>query len=278
MILPPMGVISEIIPVFARRTIFGYKFIAFSSIAIACLGSLVWAHHMFVSGISETAIWVFSLLTFLVAIPSGIKVFNLVASFYKGSITVDTPLLFVLSFIFLFSLGGLTGLMQGAVAIDVQVHDTYFIVGHFHYVMFGGGGFAFLAALHYWFPKIFGKLYREKTAKLGWLILFIGFNFLYFPMFVLGWGGMPRRYYDYLPRFHTGQVISTVGSWILVTGLTILFFNLIRSLFYGEKAPSNPWGGSTLEWQISSPPPPENFEKIPVVTRGPYHFEQEKKP
>jgi cytochrome c oxidase subunit I len=275
MILPAMGVVSEIIPVFARRTIFGYKFIAFSSLAIAALGSLVWAHHMFTSGMSETAIWVFSLLTFLVAVPSGIKIFNWIATLYKGSIEVDTPFLYIMSFIFLFSIGGLTGLMQGAVAIDVHVHDTYFIVAHFHYVMFGGAGFVFFGALHYWFPKMFGKMYREQTAKLACLILFIGFNVLYFPMFVLGWQGMPRRYFDYLPRFHAGHFISTVGSWIVVTGLILMFFNLIRSLFKGEKAPSNPWGGATLEWQISSPPPTDNFEEIPVIVRGPYVFKKE---
>ena len=272
MILPGMGVIAEIIPVFARRTIFGYKFIAYSSLAIAGVGSLVWGHHMFVSGQSYTADVVFSLLTFLVAIPSAIKVFNWVSTLYKGSIEVATPMLYALSFIFLFSIGGLTGLMQGALAVNVHIHDTSFIVAHFHYVMFGGTGFAFFAALHYWFPKMFGKMYNQRVAKVAWGFLFVGFNVLYFPLFVIGWMGMPRRYYDYLPQFHTGHLISTIGSWILITGLLILLANLVNALFKGEKAGRNPWGGATLEWQVSSPPPLENFETIPQVTKKPYDF------
>ena len=272
MIIPAMGVISEIIPVFARRTIFGYKMIAFSSLAIASVGYLVWGHHMFTSGMSYTARLTFSLLTFLVAVPSGIKIFNWVASLYKGSIRVDTPFLFSLAFIFLFSIGGLTGLVNGALATNVHIHDTYFVVGHFHYVMFGGTGFGFFAALHYWFPKMFGKMYNEKCAKNACIIIFIGFNLLYFPMFSLGWEGMPRRYYDYLPIFHAGQFLSTLGSWILAGGVIWMFTNLIRSVYKGERAGSNPWGGTTLEWQVPSPPPPENFEKIPVVKQGPYHY------
>jgi cytochrome c oxidase subunit I len=272
MILPGMGVITEIIPVFSRRTIFGYKAIAFSSLGIALFGYLVWGHHMFTSGMSDEARMIFSLLTFLVAIPSGIKIFNWIASMYKGSIQVDAPLLFTLSFIFLFSIGGLTGLLQGALATNVQVHGTYFIVAHFHYVMFGGTVFAFFAGLHYWFPKIWGKMYNEKRAKIAWAFLFIGFNTLYFPMFVLGWEGMPRRYYDYLPKYHTGHLISTIGSWILATGIILMIINLLRSMRHGAPAGNNPWGGTTLEWQTSSPPPTENFEKVPVVKTGPYNY------
>jgi len=272
MILPGMGVVSDVIPVFARRTIFGYKFIAYSSIAIAAVGSLVWGHHMFVSGQSYTADVVFSLLTFLVAIPSAIKVFNWVATLYQGSIKLEAPMLYILAFIFLFSIGGLTGLMQGALAVNVHIHDTSFIVGHFHYVMFGGTGFAFFGALHYWFPKIFGKMYNRKIAKIAWTIFFIGFNTLYFPLLVIGWMGMPRRYYDYLPQFHTGHLISTIGSWILIIGLFLMLYNLWRALFKGEKADKNPWGGATLEWQISSPPPLKNFKKIPHVDKDPYDF------
>jgi cytochrome c oxidase subunit 1 len=272
MILPGMGVISEIIPVFARRTIFGYKFIAFSSLAIAFFGSLVWGHHMFVSGQSYTADVVFSLLTFLVAIPSAVKVFNWIATLYKGSIELESPMLFALSFIFLFSIGGLTGLMQGALAVNVQIHDTSFIVGHFHYVMFGGTGFAFFGALHYWFPKMFGKMYNRKLAKIAWVFMFVGFNTLYFPLLVIGWMGMPRRYYDYLPQFYTGHFISTIGSWILITGILIMLYNFIRTLLKGEKAGQNPWGGATLEWQTSTPPPLENFVKIPKVKKDPYDF------
>ncbi|NIM19097.1 MAG: cytochrome c oxidase subunit I [Candidatus Latescibacteria bacterium] len=272
MILPAMGVISEIIPVHAHRTIFGYRFIAYSSLAIAGLGSLVWGHHMFVSGQSYTADVVFSLLTFLVAIPSAIKVFNWVSTLYKGSIVMETPLLYALSFIFLFSIGGLSGLMQGALSVNVHIHDTAFIVGHFHYVMFGGTGFGFFGALHHWFPKMFGRMYNKTHSRIAWFFLFVGFNMLYFPMFILGWMGMPRRYYDYLPQFHTWHLMSTIGSWILISGLILMFANLIRSLRKGERVGSDPWGGSTLEWSISSPPPKENFEEIPRIDHGPYEF------
>jgi cytochrome c oxidase subunit 1 len=272
MILPGMGVVSEIIPVFSRRTIFGYKAIAFSSLAIALLGYLVWGHHMFTSGMSDTARMIFSLLTFLVAIPSGIKVFNWVASLYKGSTQADAPLLFVMAFIFLFSIGGLTGLAQGALSANVQVHGTYFIVAHFHYVMFGGTVFAFFAGLHYWFPKITGRMYHEGRARVACLVLFVGFNVLYFPMFVLGWQGLPRRYFDYLPQFQTPNVISTVGSWILASGVILMVANLLVSARKGAKAGDNPWGAATLEWQTTSPPPLENFEQDPVVTKGPYSY------
>lgn len=272
MILPAMGVISEIIPVFARRTIFGYKFIAFSSMAIALFGSLVWAHHMFTVGMSDTAMWIFSLLTFLVAIPSAIKVFNWVSTLYKGSIALEPPMLFALSFIFNFTIGGFTGLMQGALALNIHVHDTSFIVSHFHYVMFGGTGFGIFAALHHWFPKMFGRMYNKRVAKIGWLFLFIGFQLLYFPLFIAGYLGMPRRYYDYLPEFHIWHFISTIGSWVLIIGLIIMFTNLIISLRKGEKASGNPWGGVTLEWSLPSPPIQENFEKIPLVENEPYDY------
>jgi cytochrome c oxidase subunit I len=277
MILPAMGVVSEILPVFARRTIFGYKQIAFSSIAIALLGSLVWAHHMFTVGMSDTAMVVFSLLTFLVSIPSAIKVFNWVATLYKGSIVLDPPLLFVLSFIFQFSIGGLTGLMQGALSLNIHIHDTSFIVAHFHYVMFGGTGFGIFAALHYWFPKMFGKMYNKKAATVAWGFLTVGFNLLYFPMFIMGYMGMPRRYYDYLPKFQPYHVASTIGSWILIIGLIIMFVNLYRALRKGAPAPANPWGGETLEWTVSSPPPVENFDAIPVITTGPYDYSEYEK-
>lgn len=273
MILPAMGVVSEIIPVFAHRTIFGYKFIAMSSIAIALFGSLVWAHHMFTAGMSDTGQLIFSLLTMIVAIPSAIKVFNWVATLYKGSIDLQPPLLYVLAFIFQFSIGGLTGVMQGVLSVDIQVHDTSFIVAHFHYVMFGGTGFGFFAALHYWFPKMFGKMYNIKLAKRVFWALFVGFNTLYFPMFIMGWLGMPRRYYDYLPEYQIYHVISTIGSWILVPALFLMFGNLIYALFKGAKVTEkNIWGGETLEWQIATPPVHENFIDIPVVTESPYQY------
>jgi cytochrome c oxidase subunit 1 len=276
-ILPAMGVISEIIPVFARRTIFGYEFIAYSSLAIAFFGSLVWAHHMFTVGMSNTGMFVFSLLTFLVSIPSAIKIFNWVATLYKGSIDLDVPLLFVLSFIVQFSIGGFTGLMLGALSVNIHVTDTYFVVGHFHYVMFGGTGFGFFAALHYWFPKMFGKMYNRGVAKIAWLLATVGFNTLYIPFLILGYAGMPRRYYHYLPQFQTLHVIATVGSWILVLGLIIMFVNLFLALRNGSKTSANPWGGETLEWTTPSPPPLENFDEIPVVTKGPYDYSKYEK-
>ena len=272
MILPALGIVSEIIPVFAQRTIFGYKFIAFSSVAIALLGSLVWAHHMFTVGMSNTGMFIFSLLTFLVSIPSAIKVFNWVATLYKGSIALEVPLLYILSFIVQFSIGGFTGLMLGALAINVHVQDTYFVVGHFHYVMFGGAGFGLFGAMHYWFPKMFGRMYARKPAFLAWLLATVGFNMLYFPFFFLGWLGMPRRYYDYLPEYQGYHVIATIGSWILVAGLLIMIINLIVSLRRGKQAPANPWGGATLEWTVASPPPQENFHEVPTVTAGPYDY------
>lgn len=274
MILPAMGVISEIIPVFARRTIFGYKAIAFSSLAIAIVGYIVWGHHMFTSGMSDMARVVFSLLTFVVAVPSGVKIFNWTASLYKGSITVSSPLLFVLAFIFLFSIGGLTGLINGALSTNIQIHGTYFIVAHFHYVMFGGTGFAFFAGLHYWFPKMFGRMVDEKRAKAACILMFVGFNVLYFPMFILGWQGMPRRYYDYPAHFQPLHSLATVGSWILVAGLLLMLHNLIRTIRHGLPASANPWQGTTLEWHASSPPSIENFDVIPTVTTGPYAYPQ----
>jgi cytochrome c oxidase subunit I len=278
MILPAMGAISEILPTFSQRTIFGYKAIAASSIAIAGFGSLVWAHHMFTSGMSAFGNIVFSFLTMVVAVPSAIKVFNWIATLYKGSVNFQPPLLYALSFIFLFSIGGMTGVWQGALALDVHLHDTYFIVGHFHYVMFGGTGFAFFAALLYWFPKMFGKMYSNTAAYVAWFFLFIGFNVLYFTMLVLGMQGMPRRYYAHLPQYHLGHVIATVGSWVLISGLLLFFGSLLYSVFRGKKASANPWHGVTLEWTVSSPPPVENFDDIPVVSQGPYHFPSEVSP
>ena len=274
MILPSMGIISEIIPTFCRRTIFGYKFIAFSSIAIAAIGSLVWAHHMFTSGMSDESRIIFSFLTFLVAVPSAVKVFNWVATMYGASIKLDPPMAFALLFIFLFSIGGFSGLIQGALSTDIALHDTAFVVGHFHYVMFGGTGVGFFGGLLYWFPKMFGRMYSKKIMLWAAALFLIGFNMLYGGMKVMGYLGMPRRYADYPPDegFTAWQVVSTFGSWILVTSLLMIVGNLIYSLFKGKPAEDNPWGGATFEWQARTPPPLLNFEAVPEMTRGAYEY------
>jgi cytochrome c oxidase subunit I len=263
MILPAMGIISEIISTFSHRPIFGYRAIAFSSIAIAAISFLVWGHHMFVSGQSSIADMIFSFLTFLVAIPSGVKVCNWLATMYKGSITLEAPMLYALGFLFLFGIGGLTGLFLGALSTDVHLHDTYFVVAHFHYVMFGGTVMAFLGGIHYWWPKMFGRMYSEKWARVAVALVFIGFNVTFFAQFVMGAKGMPRRYATYPPRFEIYHDISTAGSYILSIGFIVMAVYLIRSLINGRAAAANPWGGSTLEWQCSSPPPHENFDETP---------------
>jgi cytochrome c oxidase subunit 1 len=272
MIVPGMGVISEIIATFSRRDIVGYMFIAMSSLGLALVGFLVWGHHLFVAGMSEYATMVFSALTFLVAIPSGVKVFNWVATLYKGSISLASPMLWALSFIFLFTIGGLTGLFLGMLAVDVHLHDTYFVVAHFHYVMVGGTVIAFVGGMHYWWPKFTGKLYEEKKAVLGWALVFIGFNMTFIPQFIMGSRGMPRRYYDYLPQFEAFHRASTIGSWVLGLGFLVILINFIQSLMSGPKSPRNPWTSAALEWQTATPPPEFNFIKEPVVTRGPYEY------
>jgi len=272
MILPAMGIISEVIPVFTRKPIFGYRAIAYSSLAIAFAGFLVWGHHMFVSGMSNIAAIIFSFLTFSVAIPTGIKVFNWISTMYKGSITFEPPMMYALTFIFLFIVGGLTGPFLGALATDEHLHDTYFVVAHFHYTMMGGTVMGLFAGIHYWFPKMTGRMLVERTARVAWLLMFIGFNITFFNMFILGFRGMPRRYATYPAQFQGQHIISTVGSWILAVGIVIMFYNFVRCMYKGEPAPPNPWGGKTLEWTTASPPPTENFEEIPVVTDWPYSY------
>lgn len=272
MIVPGMAVTSELIATFSRRAIFGYFAIAMSSIALALLGFLVWGHHMFTSGQSEFASMLFSALTMLVAIPSGVKVFNWTATLYRGSIALTTPMLFALSFIVLFTIGGLTGLFLGTLATDVHLHDTYFVVAHFHYVMMGGTVMAFLGGLLYWWPKMTGKMYDERLAKVGWFFVFLGFNATFLVQFVMGSHGMPRRYYDYLPYFRPYHAFSTVGSWILAVGFLVLAWVLIKSLRSGAPAPPNPWGSAGYEWMTDSPPILSNFRETPVMTRGPYDY------
>jgi cytochrome c oxidase subunit I len=272
MIVPAMGVVSELICTFSRRAPFGYFFIAMSSLGLALLGFLVWGHHLFVAGMSEYSTMLFSALTFLVGIPSGVKIFNWVATLYKGSISLASPMLYALAFIFLFTIGGLTGLFLAMLAVDVHLHDTYFVVAHFHYVMVGGTVIAFVGGLHYWWSKFTGKLYNENMARVAFTLVFIGFNVTFLTQFVLGSRGMPRRYYDYLPEFQTLHQLSTVGSWILGLGFIIMLVMFIQSLTSGKTAPRNPWGSAALEWQTPSPMPFHNFIKDPVVTRGPYDY------
>jgi cytochrome c oxidase subunit 1 len=272
MILPGMGIVSELISVHTHRRIFGYKAIAFSSVAIAMVGFLVWGHHLFTSGQSRLAATIFSFLTFAVAVPSGIKVFNWTATLWGGSISFKTPMLYALAFLFLFSIGGLTGLFLGTISVDLHLQDTYFVVAHFHYVMVGGTVIGFIGGMHHWWPKMTGRLYNEKVGAFACLLVFIGFNVTFFTQFFLGSRGMPRRYYTYLDQFQPLHAFSTYGSWILGAGLFLALGNLLYAIKNGEKAGKNPWGGLSLEWKTASPPPTENFARTPTVTHGPYDF------
>jgi len=272
MILPAMGVISELVPTFSRKTVFGYSFVAFASVAIAVLGFLVWGHHMFVSGQSPYAGMIFSFLSFMVAVPSAVKVFNWTATMHKGSVSWQTPMLYAMGFIGLFTIGGLTGLYLAAAAVDVHVHDTYFIVAHFHYIMVGGTIMGYLGGIHYWWPKMSGRMYPEWWARVSAVIVFVGFNLTFFPQFLLGYNGMARRIHTYLPKYQVLNVMSTAGASILGLGYVLPLIYLLWSLKYAPLAGPNPFGASGLEWQTPSPPPTENFEVTPVVTEPPYTY------
>jgi cytochrome c oxidase subunit I len=275
MILPGMGVMSELITCFSRKPIFGYHFVAFSSVAIAVFGFLVWGHHMFTSGQSIYAGLVFSFLSYMVAVPSAIKVFNWTLTLYRGSISFATPMLYALGFIGLFTVGGLTGLFLAAVGLDVHVQDTYFVVAHFHYIMVGGMVTAFMGGLHYWWPKITGRMYPEKLGQLAALTMYLGFNLTFFPQFVLGYLGMPRRYHAYAPEFQIYNVMSSAGASILGVAYLLPPIYFIWSLKYGKKAPANPWKATGLEWQTTSPPPKHNFHETPIVDKKPYQYSAE---
>ncbi len=275
MILPGMGVVNEVITCFSRKNIFGYKFVAYASIAIAVFGFLVWGHHMFVAGQSLYASMMFSALSYLVAVPSAIKVFNWTATLYRGSISFDAPMLYILAFIFLFMFGGLTGLFLAALAIDQHVHDTYFIIAHFHFIMVGGMVSAYFAGLHYWWPKATGRMYSKTWSQLAALLIFGGFVLTFVPQFLLGYLGMPRRYHQYPPEFQVLNVLSSAGASILALGYLLPFPYLLYSLRWGKPAGPNPWRATGLEWQTTSPPPKHNFAETPVVIRGPYEYATE---
>ena len=276
MILPSMAVVSEIIPCFSRKRVFGYTFVAMSSIGIAVIGFLVWAHHMFVAGISLYSALVFSFLTFLVAVPSDIKVFNWTATMYKGSLSFSTPMLYAIGFIGLFTIGGLTGVFLATLGVDVHVHDTYFVIAHFHYVMVGGAVLGFLGGMHFWWPKITGRLYPEGWGRLAAVIVFIGFNLTFFPQFILGYLGMPRRYWDYshMPEWQGLNVLSTAGASILAVGYLLPMVYMLWSLRYGKIAGDNPWQATGLEWKTPSPPPTFNFDETPIVTEEAYEYDK----
>ncbi|MBL8858409.1 MAG: cytochrome c oxidase subunit I [Planctomycetes bacterium] len=275
MILPGMGVISEIISCFSKKRVFGYSFIAFSTLAIAVLGFLVWGHHLFVSSQSAYAGIVFSVISMLVAVPSAVKVFNWTATFYKGTIELTTPMMYAVGFIGLFTIGGLTGVFLAIMSVDVHLTDTYFVVAHFHYVMVGGMLMAYMGGLHFWWPKMFGRMYPEFIAKFAAVTIFIGFNLTFFPQFLLGYMGMPRRYHVYPPEFQLLNILSSAGASVLAVGYMLPVFYLLWSLKWGKKASANPWGAKGLEWTIPSPPITHNFESIPVVTEEAYAYGSE---
>ncbi len=272
MILPALGVISELVSTFSRKRIFGYSFVAFSSLAIAVFGFIVWAHHMFVAGISIYAAMVFSFLSFSVAIPSAVKVFNWTATLHRGATSFDTPILYVYGFLGLFLIGGLTGLFLATLGVDVHLHDTYFVVAHFHYIMVGGAIIGYLGGLHFWWPKMFGRMYSDFWSRIAATLVFVGFNLTFFPQFILGYMGMPRRYHMYPDEFQVLNVLSSAGASILGVGYLLPAIYLLWSLKHGEVAGNNPWGASGLEWRTQSPPLTENFVEVPTDIPEPYEY------
>ena len=278
MILPGMGIISELISTFSKKKIFGYTYIAASTMAIALFGFLVWGHHMFTSQ-SEFAALIFSIITYLTALPSGVKIFNWLATLYKAKISFEAPMLYAINFLLLFAIGGLTGIFLGTLSVDIMLHDTYFVVAHFHYVMMGGTVIAFLGGLHYWWPKIWGRMYSEKWARISAILIFFGFNLTFIPQFIMGSLGMPRRYWQYdglvnTDIFHFYHQLSTLGSWFIALSFIIMLVYLVHSIKYGKAAGSNPWGALTLEWQTPSPAPAHNFLEEPKITHGPYDYDK----
>ena len=278
MILPGMGIISELISTFSKKKIFGYTYIAASTMAIALFGFLVWGHHMFTSQ-SEFAALIFSIITYLTALPSGVKIFNWLATLYKAKISYEAPMLYAINFLLLFAIGGLTGIFLGTLSVDIMLHDTYFVVAHFHYVMMGGTVIAFLGGLHYWWPKIWGRMYSEKWARISAILIFFGFNLTFIPQFIMGSLGMPRRYWQYdglmnTDIFHFYHQLSTLGSWFIAVSFIIMLVYFVHSIKYGKVAGSNPWGALTLEWQTPSPAPAHNFLEEPKITHGPYDYDK----
>ena len=273
MVLPAFGVVGEIIPVFSRKPLFGYKMVVYASVGIAAVGFVVWAHHMFVAGISDFSAKLFSFVTFFVAVPTAIKVFNWVSTMYKGSISFTTPMLYAMCFVFLFMIAGTTGVYLAMLGVDVYYHDTYFVVAHFHYTIQGGAVIGLMAAMHFWFPKMTGKMYNETVSKTALALLFFGFNLTFIPQFILGMDGMPRRYYDYPAQYQTLHTISTIGAFINGFGYMFAIVNLLWTAKFGKvKAPRNPYNSLSLEWQTASPPVHENFEETPVVDQDPYSY------
>jgi len=274
MILPAMGVIAEIVPTFAQKNPLSYKALAYSSLGIAFVGFLTWGHHLFVAGISQFDAAIFGLLSMCVAIFSAIKVFTWIGTLYRGSIALTTPMLYVFAFIYLFIFGGMTGVAVATTSLDIHWHDTYFVIAHFHFIMVGGTLTAFLGAIHYWYPKMFGRMYPERLGMLSAALVFVGFNLTFFPQFLLGNGGMPRRYYSYPPHFHALNVLSTGGAYLLGLGLTITLGYLVVSLRHGKRAPANPWSSRSFEWRTPSPPPEHNFVDALDPTVGTYAYDQ----